>query len=59
MWGPCTTNNYVLIILHIKRICSIQRVNSNSDDWKLDYMVIISIALNTSEDGSLMLGKQG
>ena len=48
-----------LIILHIKRICYIQRVNSNSDDWKLDYMVIISIALNTSEDGSLMLGKQG
>ena len=58
MWGPYTTKKYVLIILHIKRICYIQRVDSNSDDWKLDYMVIISIALNTSEDGSLMLGKQ-
>ena len=56
--GPYTTNDYVLIILHIKRICYIVRVNSNSDDWKLDYMIIISIDLNTSEDGSLMLDKQ-
>ncbi len=31
---------------------NIQRANSNSDDWKLSYMVIISFALNTSEDGS-------